>query len=328
MPPSRQGQADQAATPPPADRRRPATPQSPIFRGGINFVRVDVIVTDKTGNPVADLKPTDFEVTEDGKPQKVETFKLVELDGGLMPGPDGPPRTIRTDDDEQAEAATDDVRLFGVFLDDYHVRQLSSMSARQAISRFIETQLGPSDMVGVMYPLESIDSVRLTRNHAAVSKGIQQFLGRKFDYTPRNQIEEKYAYYPTETVEKIRNQVSLSAIEGLIVHMGCAERRAQGADPGQRGLLQHAAAADARSDRRAARRRQRRGRQSAGRHQRSERRSRRIFRQHRAAERHARGLRRRQPQQRGDLLGRSARPGDQRIRHRSEHRDADSTAST
>src|SRR5436190_6661668 len=75
-------------------------------------------------------------------------------------------------------------------------------------------------MVGVMYPLESVNSVRFTRNHAAVSKGIQQFLGRKFDYTPRNQIEEKYAYYPAETVERIRNQVSLSAIEGLIVHMG------------------------------------------------------------------------------------------------------------
>ena len=107
-----------------------------------------------------------------------------------------------------------------IFLDDYHVRQLSSMSARQAIARFIETQLGPSDMVGVMYPLEPIDSVRFTRNHAAVSKGIQQFLGRKFDYTPRNQIEEQYAYYPAEIVEQIRNQVSLSAIKALIIHMG------------------------------------------------------------------------------------------------------------
>jgi VWFA-related protein len=214
-----QPQTDQAGTPQ-SGTPQSGTPQSPVFRGGIDFVRVDVIVSDKAGNPVSDLKATDFEVTEDGKPQKVETFKLVELDGGLMPGPDGPPRTIRTDDDEQTEAAREDVRLFGVFLDDYHVRQLSSMSARQTISRFIETQLGPSDMVGVMYPLQSIDSVRFTRNHAAVSKGIQQFLGRKFDYTPRNQIEEKYAYYPAEVVERIRNQVSLSAIEGLIIHMG------------------------------------------------------------------------------------------------------------
>src|SRR4029079_17255353 len=32
--------------------------------------------------------------------------------------------------------------------------------------------------------------------------------------------EEKYAYYPTETVERIRTQVSMSAIKALVVHMG------------------------------------------------------------------------------------------------------------
>src|SRR5260370_34817586 len=60
----------------------------------------------------------------------------------------------------------------------------------------------------------------MTRNHSAVERGIGQFLGRKFEYTPKNEMEERYAYYPAETVEQIRNQVSLSAIKSLIVHMG------------------------------------------------------------------------------------------------------------
>lgn len=213
----------QPANPPPA---QPADPPStdqistdqPIFRAGINFVRVDVIVTDKSGNPVADLKPEDFEITEQGKSQAVETFKLVSLDGGLMATT--PPREIRTDLDEENEAARDDVRLFGIFLDDYHVRLGTSLSAREQLGRFVETQLGPSDMVGMMYPLESTASVRMTRNHDAIIKGLKEFRGRKYDYTPRNEIEEKYAYYPTETVERIRNQVSLSALKGLIIHMG------------------------------------------------------------------------------------------------------------
>src|SRR5437016_4109637 len=90
----------QAQTPPPqADPQQP-----PIFRTGINFVRVDVIVTDKNGNTVEDLKPGDFEIVEQNKPQKIETFKLISLDGGLIPGPDGPPRQIRTDADEESEA--------------------------------------------------------------------------------------------------------------------------------------------------------------------------------------------------------------------------------
>src|SRR5580765_6042537 len=94
------------------------------------------------------------------------------------------------------------------------------MAVRGQLARFIDTQIGPSDMVGVMYPLEATGSVRMTRNHSAVSRGLQQFLGRKYEYEPKNQYEEQYAHYPTETVERVRNQVSLSAIKALIVHMG------------------------------------------------------------------------------------------------------------
>ena len=218
--------AAQNSAPAPPSAQAPATPQpaappaQPIFRTGIDFVRVDVIVSDKNGNPVADLKPEDFEVVEQGRPQKIETFKLVSLDGGLIPGSDGPPRDIRTDADEEAEASRDDVRLFAIFLDDYHVRRESSLGARNQIARFVETQLGPSDMIGVMYPLQPTASVRMTRNHEAVVRGLQQFVGVKYDYTPRNEYEQKYAYYPTEVVENIRNSVSMSAIKSLIVHMG------------------------------------------------------------------------------------------------------------
>jgi VWFA-related protein len=195
--------------------------QQPVFRAGVNFVRVDVIVTDRSGNPINDLKPEDFEVTEEGRPQKVETFKLIALDGGLIPGPNGPPRQIRTDTDEEDEAARDDVRLFAIFLDDYHVRRETSMAAREPIARFVETQLGPSDMVGVMYPLQPTATVRMTRNHAAVVTGLRQFVGRKYDYTPQNAIEERYVYnYPTEVVERIRNQVSMTAIRALIMRLG------------------------------------------------------------------------------------------------------------
>jgi VWFA-related protein len=210
-PPQQQNQQQ----PPPADPTQP-----PVFRTGINFVRVDVIISDKTGNPVADLTQADFDVTEDGKPQKIDTFKLVKLDGGRADSMNTPPKEIRTDYDEEAEAARDDVRLFSIFLDDYHVRKGASLASRTQLARFIETQLGPSDMVGLMYPLETTSSVRMTRNHSAVMRGLQQFEGRKYDYTPRNQFEEQYANYPTETVERIRVQVSLSAIKSLIVHMG------------------------------------------------------------------------------------------------------------
>jgi len=220
---ARQGGQQSQATPvtEPGQRQPPpGQPQPPVFKTGINFVRVDVIITDKNGNTVPDLRQSDFEVVEDGKPQTIETFKLVKLDGGVTPTADGPPRAIRTDYDEESEAARDDVRLFAIFLDDYHVRRGASMVVRDPLSTFIETQLGPSDMIGLMYPLQPLESLRMTRNHEAVIKGVQQFLGRKFEYQPKNEFEDKYAHYPTEVVELIRNQVSMSAIKGLITHMG------------------------------------------------------------------------------------------------------------
>jgi VWFA-related protein len=216
-PPPAQGQQQQQQQQPPA----PDQPQQPVFRTGINFVRVDVIVTDnKSGNPVGDLQPGDFDVSEDGKPQKIETFKLVKLDGGAAETAKTPPKQIRNDYDEESEAARDDVRLFAIFLDDYHVRRGASLAVRNPLTKFMDTQIGPTDMVGLMYPLESTGSLRFTRNHSAVMRGLQQFQGRKYDYTPRNEFEERYAYYPTEVVERVRNQVSLSAIKSLVVHMG------------------------------------------------------------------------------------------------------------
>jgi VWFA-related protein len=217
------GDAQQAS---PAAGQNPPQPeggpqQAPVFRTGINVVRVDVIVTDsKTGQPVADLKQGDFQITENNKPQAIDTFKLIKLDGGRVPGPDGAPPAIRSDADEEIEAARDDVRLFGIFLDDYHTRRGASVTVREPVAKFISTQLGPSDMVGLMYPLQPVSSVRMTRDRDRVIQGLGSFVGRKGDYTVRNRLEEQYANYPAETVELIRNQVSLSALKAFITHMG------------------------------------------------------------------------------------------------------------
>ena len=220
--PQRGQQPQQPAGPQPGGQQ-PAAEQPqppPTFRAGINFVRVDVIISDNKGNAVSDLTQNDFEIAEDGKPQKIETFKLVKLDGGAAESIKEAPRAIRTDYDEEMEAGRDDVRLFAIFLDDYHVRRGASLSVRNPLSTFIENNLGPSDMIGVMYPLQPTSSVRMTRNHSAVMRGLQQFKGRKYDYEPRNEYEQTYAHYPAEIVEKIRNQVSLSAMKALITHMG------------------------------------------------------------------------------------------------------------
>ena len=194
-------------------------PQQPTFRGGINFVRVDVIVTDKKAQPVIDLAQTDFQVFEDGQPQKIEQFRLIRVDGNPKPG-DPPPRVVRTREDEETEAARDDVRIFAILLDDYHTRRGNSISVREPLTRFIRTHLRPNDLLAVMYPLTSVNDVSFTNDHESIVGAIQRFEGRKFDYRPLNQFEQQYERYPTETVERIRNDVVMGALRGLCVRLG------------------------------------------------------------------------------------------------------------
>jgi len=215
-----------AQQPPPAEQATPAvspdaeqTPPQPTFRTGIDFVRVDAIVTDGDGNPVLDLEPGDFEVYEDGELQQIETFRVVEVTGQLAPGEQAP-RRIRTTYDEETEASRDDVRVFVLYMDDYHVRRSNSMSVRVPLREFITNQVGPRDLLGMMYPLTPLSEVRLTRNHEAILRAVDRFEGRKWDYEPHNEFEYRYANYPTETVERIRNEVSLSGIRGLAIHLG------------------------------------------------------------------------------------------------------------
>ena len=194
-------------------------PQPPTFRAEINVVRVDVIVTDRDGNPVTDLEADDFEVFEDDTPQTIDSFRLVRLTGTPEPGAE-PARPIRSEFDEEREAAREDVRLFAIFFDDYHVRFENAARLREALINFIYTQLGPSDMVSVMYPLTPLDSVQMTRNHGSIVAAIERFEGRKYEYEPRNQFEQHYAHYPTEVVERIRNEVSLDGLKALVTHLG------------------------------------------------------------------------------------------------------------
>ena len=134
-------------------------------------------------------------------------------------------REIRSDADEEAEASRDDVRVFAIFLDDYHVRLGSSMGARAPLEHFIQNDLGPNDLVEIMYPLTPTTDLLLTRDHDKIAHAVESFVGRKYDYRPLNDIEQQYANYPAQTIEQIRNAVSLSALKALVTHLGALSEK-------------------------------------------------------------------------------------------------------
>jgi Ca-activated chloride channel family protein len=52
----------------------PARAQETVFRGGVALVKVDAEVTDRAGRVISGLTAADFEVTDDGSPQKIAWF--------------------------------------------------------------------------------------------------------------------------------------------------------------------------------------------------------------------------------------------------------------
>src|SRR3954452_12806292 len=127
--------------------------QPPTFRAEANLVRVDVTVLDRHGEPVAALTADDFGVEEDGVAQTIQSFKFVSADGQRPPG-DGDSLPIRSPEHAAADAARDDVRVFVIFWDKYHINRFAEeLKGRRAPPAFVPPPFGPADLVALMDPL-------------------------------------------------------------------------------------------------------------------------------------------------------------------------------
>jgi hypothetical protein len=107
--------------------------QPPPFRSGTNVIRVDATVIDRSGRAVASLAADDFEVREDGVLRPITSFTFLSNSGEPS---DDRSLPIRSQQHAAAEAARDDVRVFLVFWDEYHIGQFEgAIAAKAALTR-------------------------------------------------------------------------------------------------------------------------------------------------------------------------------------------------
>jgi VWFA-related protein len=127
---------------------RAQTPQRPPqFRTGVEYVEVDVRVVDANGRPIRDLSQRDFRVVEDGVPQSLETFAVVDL-----PLPSVSPRlpTIGVKPDVANNVLTSARgRTYLIVVDDASIGARRTLVVRKLLRRFIERSVGPNDLVGM-----------------------------------------------------------------------------------------------------------------------------------------------------------------------------------
>jgi VWFA-related protein len=127
---------------PPSPSPPPAGEERPTFPAQVEQVTVDVVVTDKKGNPIQGLTKDDFTVREDGTPQTITTFEAIELPS--TPPPVAPPRPrVSTN----IAAGTQMGRTFVVLFDDIHLTPFQAHRAKGAVGEFLTTGVREGDRV-------------------------------------------------------------------------------------------------------------------------------------------------------------------------------------
>ena len=121
---------------PPADAKstqQTANAQTPsaTIRARAQVVLLDVVVTDKQGHPVTDLKQSDFSVNEQGKPQQLASFNLVDLSRRAPRDPAKAPKLPTGVFTNHPQAVADEGQLIVLLLD-----ALNTPWADQAYSRY------------------------------------------------------------------------------------------------------------------------------------------------------------------------------------------------
>ena len=155
-------------------------------------IRINVVVTDKRGQSLLDLKPTDFQLDDNGVAQSLAS---VELRTPARPSAvtAAPVTSIQTDDDERKAAQEAGARVFAVFLDEFNVTPgVNSERVRDAARRFLSDYVRPGDLIHVLKPLDPVSGFRFTRDRDAARAVIEKFEGRKGDYTARTPFETQY----------------------------------------------------------------------------------------------------------------------------------------
>ncbi len=194
--------------------------QPPTIRVDTEVVRVDVTVLDRRGRPVTDLTMEDFVVEEDGAAQTITSFKLVEMSGEAAEV-DTASLPIRSRSHARQEAERDDVRVFLIFWDEYHIDRLTSaLRSREALTNFVLTAFGPTDLVAFMEPMTPLDAIEFTRDRRQLADQVRKLQGRRGIYVPpRNSAEEAHLSAMRD-VERLRHEVTISAIKAAAVHLG------------------------------------------------------------------------------------------------------------
>lgn len=154
----------------------PLRTQQAVFRSGVQYVAVDVVVTDKNDKPITDLKKEDFSITENGKPQKVDDFQFISVPAvtravTLAEAAKEPEPDVVTN-----IAPKPDSRLFVMLIDDLHLIEQNIVEIKRVLTDTLNA-FSPDDEVAMVFVSHSDMGVNFTRNRAKLASTIDRVRG-------------------------------------------------------------------------------------------------------------------------------------------------------
>jgi Ca-activated chloride channel family protein len=167
-----------------------------VIRVVVSMVQLNVAVTDEKGNYVTTLRPSDFDVSEDGLPQKVATFEegnespqnLLETaqDSNHANDPAGDPDAAHRRGDpphagtqpgtlEGVASAVTGSNVFILFdTSNYMFRGRGFVFAQDSIAEFVRTLDHPYQVAFYSYSRDFYRAASLTSDRSQVLRGVRE----------------------------------------------------------------------------------------------------------------------------------------------------------
>ncbi|HEV7890557.1 MAG TPA: VWA domain-containing protein [Pyrinomonadaceae bacterium] len=138
-------------------KNRQQTPDEDVVRVSTSLVQVDAVVVDKDGRVVTDLRPEDFRLVEDGKPRTITEFSFVSTASAANVSPE-PKSSESNPRAGEAAAPAPPARLapgrarrtIALLVDDVGLSFETTAYVRKALTKFVDEQMQPGDLVAVI----------------------------------------------------------------------------------------------------------------------------------------------------------------------------------
>lgn len=166
---------------------------------------MDVVVSDKKGNPVTGLTTEDFQVYENGVPQTIASFDAVEI--AAAPAEKPAPRPKVSTNARKGERRG---RTFVIVFDDIHLTPFTAQRAKAAMADFLRTETREGDRVTLVAAGGGAGwSTRMEAGRDEMIDLVKRLQGRYFPDTGRDRMSD----YEAMRIHVFRDEMMMNRVQ-------------------------------------------------------------------------------------------------------------------